>query len=344
MSRRLASGGPAAPEFDLHGPDVQDAHTVRSDEDLLDSELLAMQRSDNTADHRDGALRLPDGRALAWAEFGNSRGLPTVFLPDVPSTRLAPSWLITDATGETALPHSLRILAVDRPGVGRSDALAPEATPQPAEDLRRMVETLAVGRVAVVGIGSGAVDALAFAARYPALAVSVTAVSPRLPGADRSPRRLRTLGRRARPVAGPLAAWLAAGTRDTDLTSPDAWERLLRRLDPSHRAALAARWRHPHFRAAVAADLAEHGMARVALRAVPAGDAAAVGPDPRTVRVPVQLWHGAQESGAMLAELRSLLETRPHWQLNVVPGGCASLGDWSPVLAGVARSFRAAAA
>src|SRR6476661_9629361 len=134
-----------------------------------------------------GALRLPDGRAMAWAEYGSARGLPCVLIPDTGSSRLAPGWLLHDS----ALPSAIRLLAIDRPGVGVSDPIGFGGTEQPAEDLRRMVETLAVGRVAVIGIGQGADDAVAFAARYPTLVSSVSAVSIRLPGGERGRRSLR---------------------------------------------------------------------------------------------------------------------------------------------------------
>src|SRR6478735_10591444 len=151
-----------------------------------------------------GALRLPDGRAMAWAEYGSPRGLPCVLVADVGSSRLAPGWLLHDS----ALPSAIRLLAIDRPGIGASDPIGFGGTEQPAEDLRRMVETLAVGRVAVIGIGQGADDAFAFAARYPSLVTSVSAVSVRLPNDTAVRRGLRhALGRRRdKGWNGPLSA------------------------------------------------------------------------------------------------------------------------------------------
>ena len=40
-----------------------------------------------------GALRLPDGRALAWAEYGSPRGVPCILIPDAGSSPLAPGWV-----------------------------------------------------------------------------------------------------------------------------------------------------------------------------------------------------------------------------------------------------------
>ncbi len=106
-----------------------------------------------------GGIRLADGRALAWAEYGNSRGVPCVLLPETGSSRLAPRWLMHD----TVVPVGVRLLALDRPGIGESDPVGLGGREDPVEDLRGLVQTLAVGRVAVIGVGQGAADALAFA-------------------------------------------------------------------------------------------------------------------------------------------------------------------------------------
>ena len=60
---------------------------VYDDDDIL---LPLAEHSPN------GALRLPDGRAMAWAEYGSARGLPCVLVADTGSSRLAPGWLLHD--------------------------------------------------------------------------------------------------------------------------------------------------------------------------------------------------------------------------------------------------------
>jgi pimeloyl-ACP methyl ester carboxylesterase len=287
-----------------------------------------------------GALRLPDGRAMAWAEYGSPRGLPCVLVPDTGSSRLAPGWLLHDS----ALPAVIRLLAVDRPGIGVSDPIGFGGTEQPAEDLRRMVETLAVGRVAVIGIGQGADDALAFATRYPSLVTSVSAVSLRLPtGAGERRSRLRPFARRhIRTWSGPLASWIDTAGEGADLTAEDTWSRMLDKLDVISAQVLGDRWQEPDFREAVAADAAQIN---------PAWTAAArpVGPpqwalDPDAVQVPVHLWHGKHETGTTLGAVQTLSEGLSNWTVHPASGSSAILGAWTGILGAAARSFPGVAA
>lgn len=282
-----------------------------------------------------GALRLPDGRAMAWAEYGSARGLPCVLVPDTGSSRLAPGWLLHDG----ALPSAIRLLAVDRPGIGVSDPIGFGGTEQPAEDLRHMVETLAVGRVAMVGIGQGADDALAFAARYPTLVTSVSAISVRLPSAGQDRRRiLRPFGRRQRNGwAGPLASWIATAGKDADLTDEHTWGRMLDRLDVVSAQVLGDRWQESDFREAVAADAAQINPSWTA-PARPGGPPQWV-LDPGSVRVPVEVWHGKHETGTTLPAVQSFADDLPLWTVHPAAGSSAILGAWDLILDNASHSF-----
>jgi pimeloyl-ACP methyl ester carboxylesterase len=277
---------------------------------------------------------------MAWAEYGSPRGLPCVLVADVGSSRLAPGWLLHDS----ALPSAIRLLAIDRPGIGASDPIGFGGTEQPAEDLRRMVETLAVGRVAVIGIGQGADDAFAFAARYPSLVTSVSAVSVRLPNDTAVRRGFRhPFGRRhTRSWAGPLASWIDTAGKGADLTTAGTWSRMLDRLDVVSAQVLGDRWQEADFREAVAADAAQINPAWTAPARV-AGPAQWV-VDPESVQVPVHLWHGKHETGTTLTDVQSFAENRSGWSVNPAPGSSAILGAWTGILGSAARSFPGVAA
>jgi pimeloyl-ACP methyl ester carboxylesterase len=307
-------------------------HEARMQPDVFDDEDDILLPLLEHAPH--AALRLPDGRAMAWAEYGSPRGLPCVLIPDTGSSRLAPGWLLHDS----ALPAAIRLLAIDRPGIGASDPIGFGGSEQPAEDLRRMVETLAVGRVAVIGIGRGADDAFAFAARYPALVSSVSAVSVRLPSRESARRSLlHPLHRRGRTWAGPLACWLETAGKDADLTAESTWRRMLERLSAQGAEVLADRWMEPDFRDAVAADAAQINPAWTA----PARSAGAPSwvLDPGAVMVPVELWHGRHETGTTLAAVQAFAADLPGWTVRPTPGSSAVLGAWTDILDVAAKAF-----
>jgi len=304
---------------------------------LFDDEDILLPLAEHAAY---GALRLPDGRAMAWAEYGSARGVPCLLLPDAGSSRLAPGWLLHDS----ALPAAIRLLALDRPGIGLSDPIGFGGTEQPAEDLRRMVETLAVGRVAVIGIGQGADDAFAFAARYPSLVTSVTGVSVRLPGdAESRHGLLRPFVRRhAKHWDGPLSAWTATAGKSADLSAESTWSRMLERLEVQPAEVLGDRWRESDFRDAVAADVAQINPAWTA-PARPIGQPQWV-TDPTSIQVPVRLWHGRQESSPTLAAVEDFAHDQPRWTVSPVSGSSAILGSWTSILEAAGDSFHVAAA
>jgi pimeloyl-ACP methyl ester carboxylesterase len=283
-------------------------------------------------------IRLPDGRALTWSDYGSPRGLPCLVLPDAGSSRLAPRWLLHDA----ALPAAVRMIAIDRPGVGGSDPIGFGGREDPADDLRHVVDTLAVGRVAVVGIGHGANDALAFACRYPFLVTSVLAVSPRL-RPERPARRhlLRLAGRSASPMAaGPVMAWLDAAGTHGDLAAERTWSKAVRKMDEPPRAVLGERWREVDFRTALAADLNES----LGSWTVPATPPEQIEWATAPTTAPVHIWHGRDDVVTSTSEVRALVERRATWQCSVVDGYSAVFGAWPEILAAAAGSFRTVAA
>ena len=64
-------------------------------------------------------VRLPDGRRLCYAGYGAADGNPLLYCHGFPTSRLE-VWLFDAA----ACRQNLRVIALDRPGYGRSDFLA----------------------------------------------------------------------------------------------------------------------------------------------------------------------------------------------------------------------------
>src|SRR5688500_1262034 len=69
--------------------------------------------------NRDAVIRLRDGRAMAYAEWGVPEGLPVLAFHGMPGSRL---WCPDHfAPGMTTTERGVRLITFDRPGYGRSD-------------------------------------------------------------------------------------------------------------------------------------------------------------------------------------------------------------------------------
>ena len=272
------------------------------------------------------AVRLSDGRILAWAEYGNPGGVPVLLLADQAGSRLAPGWLLHDS----ALPSGIRLLAVDRPGTGLSDPVTGSDRNNLARDLSCLIVTLAVGRVAVVAIGAGATDGFVLAASYPAQVAGLSLISPRTERrAPQLRQRLRPPTLRRSPASLLQQLLVAAGERD--LREETTWPRALHRLAPAAVATIDQRWRQSDFRAAIAADAAQTSSGRISGR-VPPGSL----PTADIVDVPVTVWRGAGERPDSFIKA---VPSRPGWQVTTVPGPTASLGYWPEILRAAVRSW-----
>jgi pimeloyl-ACP methyl ester carboxylesterase len=101
-------------------------------------------------------LALADGRTLAHRAYGPAGGAPLVFVPGAASGSLM-------RFGEELLDgRGLRLLGVDRPGLGSSDADEGKTLASVGDDLHRLAATLG-GPVPVVANSQGAPFALAAA-------------------------------------------------------------------------------------------------------------------------------------------------------------------------------------
>jgi pimeloyl-ACP methyl ester carboxylesterase len=126
-------------------------------------------------------LRLPDGRQLGVARFGNPTDPAIIFHHGFGSSGL-------DVPPDEGLLRQLgvQVLAPDRPGVGSSDVDPHLSYQSFAADVMFAVDALGVpGPLAVLGWSVGGVHALALAAYYPARVATVHLLSTCLPLGER---------------------------------------------------------------------------------------------------------------------------------------------------------------
>ena len=116
---------------------------------------------------------MADGRRLAYAEWGDPDGKPLFLFHGAPFSRLfCPDEPATLAAG-------VRLITVDRPGIGRSDVLEARSWGDWPADVVALAGALGIDRFAVVGWSYGGNYAAACAALIPSRVTAAGVVSTR---------------------------------------------------------------------------------------------------------------------------------------------------------------------
>ena len=113
---------------------------------------------------RPACVRLPDGRRLAYSEYGNPKGSVVVFYHHgLPSSRREAEVFVPSLAD---FPD-VRLVAFDRPGIGTSDPVARPSYRGWADDLAAAADALGASRFALAGTSGGTPYALSAALAYP---------------------------------------------------------------------------------------------------------------------------------------------------------------------------------
>lgn len=135
-------------------------------------------RSDDE-DRTSLTLRLPDGRRMSYAEFGDPRGLPVLAIHGTPGSRF-----MFGLTDQAARERGLRVIAPDRPGYGRSEYRRNTSLMRSAEDFISLADALDLKRLAVIGVSGGGPHAIATVSAIPNRVALLALVSPVGPVAE----------------------------------------------------------------------------------------------------------------------------------------------------------------
>jgi pimeloyl-ACP methyl ester carboxylesterase len=107
-------------------------------------------------------ISLPDGRRLAFAEYGDPQGQPLFFFHGFPGSRYDGAY-----TGQVAAGVGIRLIALDRPGMGYSDFKPNRKLLDWPEDVCFLADSLHLETFGVLGYSGGGPHALACAYRIP---------------------------------------------------------------------------------------------------------------------------------------------------------------------------------
>jgi pimeloyl-ACP methyl ester carboxylesterase/adenylate kinase family enzyme len=233
---------------------------------------------------RRGRTLLAGGRALGWSEWGPRDGAPVLFCPGAAtSSRLA-------FGREAAAELGLRVIALDRPGLGASQPSPGRTLLDWSSDVAAFIAARGLAAPAIIGFSQGAPFALACAAAGLVSRVALVSAGDELahPGvAALLPPEVRALVERAGADPAGSEALFAAMT-------PERFHAMVVGMCPEgDRALYLAPDFDAAFRQAIDEAFAQgaEGYARDTLLAMSRWPF-----DPARVAVPVDLWYGALDT------------------------------------------------
>jgi len=267
----------------------------------------------------EGNIAVGEDRQLGFAEFGAPQGRAMFWLHGTPGARRQ----IPVEARLYATEANIRLIGVDRPGIGSSTPFQYETVSQFADDLRTVADTLGIDKMAVVGLSGGGPYTLACAAAMPQRVVAAGVLGGVAPavGPEAIDSNLMRLARLAEPVldrAGRPISVLAAGLiRMVRPVASPALE-LYARLSPEGDREMLSR---PEFKAMFLDDLLNGSRKQLA---APIADAILFarpwGFRLADVKVPVHWWHGDADHIVPFSHGKHAVALLPDARLYPIPG------------------------
>jgi pimeloyl-ACP methyl ester carboxylesterase len=100
-------------------------------------------------------VQIDDNRTIAYCEYGDPRGKPVFYFHGTPGSRYEAEF--SDQPGKD---YGYRIIALDRPGIGRSDYVKKKKLLDWPQDVKKVSNRLGIERFGVIGLSGGGPYAL----------------------------------------------------------------------------------------------------------------------------------------------------------------------------------------
>ena len=261
------------------------------------------------------SVTLPDGRVLAYEEYGDPTGFPVLSAHGGLSSRLdaAPAH-------EAALAKGIRLISPDRPGIGLSTYQAGRRLVDWPADVAQLTAALGIGRFAVMGWSAGgpyaAICAAKMGDRVTAGALLSSAVPLDLYGTTRG----LTVEDRALVFLTRRTPWLASALMKISIVNANnarLFRAAMRTFPPADRTVLTE-WGPPDHALAFVREAVRQGtegcVQDYRIFGAPWGFSL------EEIRVPVQIWEGADDRTGPPGYRAFLKRHIPQASVTVVPG------------------------
>ncbi|HEY5155496.1 MAG TPA: alpha/beta hydrolase, partial [Acidimicrobiales bacterium] len=272
-----------------------------------------------TAPRVEGAVTLRDGRRIGFAEYGPTGGRAVLWFPGTPGGRRQ----IPPEVRAAAAERGIRIVALERPGVGASSSHAYRSILEWAADVEECVDQLGIDHFGLVGLSGGGPYVLACAHRLPDRVVAGAVIGSVAPtqGKDAAEGGAVALTARFNSVLvalrQPLGLGLWATVRVLRPVASPVFDLFVRFSPAGDRAVFTA----PGMKEMFTDDLI-HASRRQFL--APIHDLVLFGRDwgfsPSDVVVPMYFWHGDEDYIVPLAHGEHLASLVPDSELQVKIG------------------------
>ena len=274
---------------------------------------VAPQERERPIEGVDRVIALPDGRKVGYLESGAPDGSPVLFFHGFGTTR------VICPPGGPATERGMRLIALDRPGIGLSEPLPGRRLVDWPADVAAVADRLKLDRFSIIGWSGGGPYALACAVAMPERVRSIALVSTPAPLAGSKERSyLRRFDKSAVHAAGRapwvvrLAMWHWGRGQRRDAAG--FFDKSVADMCAADQAVLA----EPALRSRMIANSTElyrqggRGMYDEALVL-----ARPWGFDLGQVQVPVHVWYGARDEVVPEGMVRHLAAEIPGAKLHV---------------------------
>ncbi|WP_436700470.1 alpha/beta fold hydrolase [Nocardioides sp. BYT-33-1] len=267
----------------------------------------------------EGSVAVRDGRRLSFAEYGSPRGPAIVWMHGTPGARRQ---IPVDARAY-AEEAGVRIIGIDRPGIGSSTSHLYENVLDWTADLSLLLDALAVDTLRVIGLSGGGPYALAAGAALPDRVRAVGVLGGVAPtrGPDAADGGIIRLAVHAAPVLAatrvPLGVALTGAIRAVKPLAGPALDLYAAVQPPGDRSLLG----RPEFKAMFLDDLLNGSRFQTS---APLADLLLFTRDwgfrLADVGVPVRWWHGDDDHIVPFAHGRHCVERLPDATLTTIDG------------------------